>query len=158
MRAKRPVGFLNVDLEIESSRTLGPMEREMGRAVLVLYSGRGKGRSHLLCLESSRWPNTPDSAALALCSVVEELSVRCRQLWDRARRKEFNLGYDLIEGVRVVQTALGRKTLSRIVALGATVAFTCYRGENSEPAGATSRSQPVTPKRNRKPGTAGSGR
>ena len=158
MRAKRPVGFLNVDLEIESSTTLEPMAQEMGKAVVVLYSGRGKGRGHLLCLESSRSPNTPDSTALALCSLVERLSVRGRQLWDRAKRKELNVGYDLINGARAVQTALGRETLNRIVALGATVAFTCYRGENSEPAGAAGQSQPVAPQTNQTSETAGSGR
>ncbi len=145
MTPKRPVGFLNVDLEIVSSRSLEPLAQEMGKAVIVLYSGPGKGRSHLLCLEDSRWSNTPDAAARALCAAVERLSVRGRRLWKQAKRKEFNVGYDLIEGARLVQTALKRETLKRIVALDATVAFTCYRGERSKTGGPPSRIQPVAP-------------
>lgn len=143
MTRKRPVGFLNVDLDIESSRPLGPIAQEMGKAVVVLYSGSGKGRSHFLCLEGSRWSNTPDSAALALCSAVEGLSAPGRRLWDRAKRKEFNVGYDLIEGARFVQTTFKRETLKRIVDLGATVVFTCYRGETNEPSRVARRKPPV---------------
>ncbi|MGH7967307.1 MAG: hypothetical protein ACREIC_01130, partial [Limisphaerales bacterium] len=137
---------------------LEPLAREMGKAVLVLYSGRGTGRNHLLILECSHSPSTPDSTALALCSVIERLSVRGRQLWARAKRKEFNVGYDLVEGARLVQTSLRRETLNRIVALGATVAFTCYRGESNEPGRAASGSQPLSPPRNRKSAATGHGR
>jgi len=115
----------------------------MGKAVIVLYSGPGKGGSHFLNLEDARWSNTPDAAAVALCSAVERLSARGRQLWDRARRKEFNVGCDLIDGERMVQTGLRRQTLERIVALGATVGFTCYRGEKSGPGRAANRTQPI---------------
>jgi hypothetical protein len=133
VKAKRPSGFLNVDLEIASSSSLEPLTDEMGEAVLVLYSGPGKGKGCLLCLESSRWPNTPNASARDLCRAVERLSVRARRVWDRARRKEFNVGYELRTGVRAVQVTLRAETVRRIVALGATVAFTCYRDDNSAP-------------------------
>jgi hypothetical protein len=133
VKAKRPSGFLNVDLEIESSAPLESLSDEMGKAVLVLYSGPSKGKRHLLCLESSRWPNTPDAVAQALCSAVERLSADGRRKWDRATRKEFDVGYDLPTGIRAVHTTLKPETLQRIVALGATVAFTCYRDAGSEP-------------------------
>ena len=135
MKTKRPAGFLNVDLEIESSSPLDSLAEAMGKAVLVLYSGPGRGRSYLLCLEDSRWSNTPDSAARALCSAVERLPVRDRRLWDRAKRKEFDVGYELPTGVRAVHIALQPGTLERMVAIGATVAFTCYWGDSSEPGG-----------------------
>jgi hypothetical protein len=153
VKTKRPAGFLNVDLEIESSGNLDLLTDEMGKAVLVLYSGPGSGKRRLLCLESSRWPNTPDAAARALCSAVERLSVRARKLWDRARRKEFDVGYELRIGVRALQVALQPETLKRIVALGATVAFTCYRDNDSEANGAVNGRQRIRLKRNRKLGS-----
>ena len=158
MKTQRPVGFLNVDLEIEFSSALDLLAHEMGKAVLVLYSGRAKGRSRLLCMESSHSHNTPDATALALCLAVEWLSVRRRQLCDRARRKEFNVGFELNSSVRAVQTTLAPETLNRIAALGATVAFTCYRGGNSEPRCAANRSQPIRSGTNGTSGAAGSRR
>jgi hypothetical protein len=135
VKAKRPAGFLNVDLEIESSGLLDSLGEEMGKAVTVLYSGPSKGKRHLLSLESSRSPNTADAAARSLCSTVERLSAHGRTLWDRATRREFDVGYELPAGVRAAHVALQPETLRRIVALGATVAFTCYREDNSEPSG-----------------------
>ena len=132
MRAKRPIGFLNVDLEIESSANLESLAEEMGKAVRVLHSGPGEAGRNLLCVESARSHNTPDATARALCSTVERLSVRGRRLWDRSKRKEFDVGFELGTGSRLLQTALRLETLARIVALGATVAFTCYRRVNSE--------------------------
>ena len=75
------------------------------------------------CLEGSRDRNTADAAARVLCLVVERLSVRGRKLWNRAKRKTFDVGYELPPGARNVRIVLQRGTLKRIVALGATVAF-----------------------------------
>ena len=151
MKTKRPVGFLNVDLEIESSRPLNSLGEEMGRAVLVLYCGRSKGKWHLLSSESSRFPLTADAAVHLLCSVIERLSVRGRRLWDSARRREFDVGYELDAGVRGVRVALKPEAIARITALGATVAFTCYRPFNSEPDGSTNGLQPIRSKRKSTP-------
>lgn len=93
-------------------------------------------QSHFLHLESVRWPNTPDAAARALCAVVERLSTRGLRLWRNAKRRVFDVGYDLPPGSRSVHVALQPDTLERIVALGATVAFSCYREDSSEPSAA----------------------
>jgi len=103
----------------------------MGKAVVVLHSGPGVGREHLLCLESARCLNTPDSAARDLCRAVERLSPGARKLWDRARSKKFDVGYDLPADFRTVQVTLRAATVRAIVALGGTVAFTCYREDKT---------------------------
>ncbi len=149
MKRKRPAGFLNVDLEIASFSSLDSLAEEMGKAVLVLHSGPGVARERLLCLESSHWPNTPDAAVRELCRAVERLSPVVRRVWERARRREFNVGYELRTGLRSVQVALEPETVKRIVVLGATVAFTCYRADNSGPGGPANGSQPIRSRRNR---------
>ncbi len=133
VKPKRPAGFLNVDLEILSSYSLDLLAGEFGKVAVILYSGPGEGGQQLLCLESLRCPDTPETAARALCRAVERLSPEARGSWDRARRKALNVGYELPSGVRSVQITLEPATLRRIVALGATVAFTCYRNDNGEP-------------------------
>ncbi len=158
VKAKRPAGYLNVDLEIVSYGSLDSLAEEMGKAVLVLYSGPGKGRQRLLCLESLRWPNSPDAAARELCRAIDRLSPGVRRVWECARRKEFNVGYELPTGLRAVQVTLQPETVRRIIALGGTIAFTCYRDDNSEPDGPTNGSQPIRARQNRTSSAAGSRR
>lgn len=134
MKTKRPAGFLNVDLDVGSSSPLKSLVDEMGRAVVVLYSGRIRGK-HFLVLETFFEADTPDDTVRHLCEAVERLSARGRRVWDRARRKEFNVGYDLRTGVRAVEVALLPETVKRIAALGGSIAFTCYRDDGSEPHG-----------------------
>jgi hypothetical protein len=133
VKAKRPAGYLNVDLEIVSSRSLDLLAEEIGESLIVLYSGPGAGRERLLCLETARLANTPDAAARDLCQAVERLSPGARSLWERARRRIFDVGYDLPAGLRAVQVTLRPDTVRRIVALRGTIAFTCYRLDNSKP-------------------------
>ena len=128
----KPIGFLNVDLEIKSSKPLDSLAEEMGASVFVLHSGLGNDTPHLLCLESSGDPNTADAAARALCSAVEQLSPRGRKLWDRAKRKTFDVGYELPPDARNIRVVLERAMLKRILGLGATVAFTCYPGDDMQ--------------------------
>jgi hypothetical protein len=106
VKAKRPTGYLNVDLEIGSYSSLDCLAEEMGNTVLVLHSGPSAGRERLLCLEGVRWSNTPDAAARELCRAVERLSPSARGVWDRARRREFNIGFELRTGLRAVQVTL----------------------------------------------------
>lgn len=158
MKAKRPPGYLNVDLDIESSSSLDSLAEEMGKAVLVLHSGPGMGRRHFLRLESLRWPDTPDAAARELCRAVERLSPVARRIWQRARRREFNIGYELPAGVQAVQVTLPPDTVRRIVALGGTVAFTCYRDDTQEPSGPANGRQLIRSRRKRTSSSTGSRR
>jgi hypothetical protein len=147
VKTKPAVGFVNVDLEIESSRPLNSLAEEMGSAVLVLYCGPSKGKWHLLALESSRWPHTADATVDSLCSVIEKLSVSGRRLWKSARSRVFDVGYFLPDGARAVRVVLKRETLARITRLGATVAFSCYPQDNIESNDSTNGRQPIRSKK-----------
>jgi hypothetical protein len=124
--------FLNVDLEIVSASKLDSLAAEMGKRVIVLYSGPvSKPRRHLLAVESSRFLRNPDAVIHALCSVVENLSVASRRIWQRAR-KEFDVGYELRRSERSSQFSLRPDTLERVAALGATLTVTYYRGDTND--------------------------
>jgi hypothetical protein len=132
VKTKRPAGFLNVDLQIESSSSLKSLVTALGSAVYPLYCGKIKGK-HFLSVEISAEFHTPDEVAMALCRAVERLAPRGREKWNQAERREFNVGYDLLAGVFSVGVSLLPETVRRITALGATVGFTCYRGEEDDP-------------------------
>ena len=136
MKTARPTGFLNVDLDIESSSALKCLADEMGSAIIVLHSEPMRDK-HFLRLESARKAVTPDGAIRNLCRAVERLSAQSRSVWHRASRKEFNVGYDLRAGCRAVEVALLPETVKRIAALGASVGFTCYRDDDGQQNGRT---------------------
>ena len=133
MKAKRPAGFLNVDLEIESSKPLDLLAEVLGKALVVLYSGPREGSRHFLSLESMQCcPLNPDAAVQDLCKAIERLPASGRKIWNRASRKTFDIGYELASECRSVQVTLKPETIRRIVTVGATIAFTCYRREDTD--------------------------
>ncbi|MBN9693853.1 MAG: hypothetical protein J0M24_26730, partial [Verrucomicrobia bacterium] len=81
----------------------------------------------LLSLECNSYPRNADVGIRRLCDAVERLGPSERRLWERALSRTFDVGYSLAEGDKAVQVSLQPSTLSRVVAVGATVAFTCYR-------------------------------
>lgn len=86
----------------------------------------------LRIMEVFRWIDTPQSPAnLEEPPVLGSLKIFihfCR---------------NLLTDPKDVQVALHPETIKRIVALGGTVSFTCYRDGNSEHDGAANGSQPI---------------
>lgn len=129
VKTKPLPAFLNVDLDVVSSRSLECLAKQLGNGAMVLHSGP-IGRRHLLRVESSRSRRTPDSAVRDLCRAIEALPSEVRRVWDDAEKKEFNVGFELKTDLREVQVPLKPETVKRIAGLGATVAFTCYREDD----------------------------
>lgn len=128
MKTKRPVGFLNVDLEILSRSKLDAIESGMNGLAHALYCGPvGKKGIFLLSLGSEKESKNADAAILDLCAAVERLGKGERRLWEGALSRTFDVGYSLEPGARMVQVTLRPETVARVIALGATIAFSCYR-------------------------------
>lgn len=134
MRANSPQGFRNVDLEIVSRSKLDALEAALRGTAQALYCGPVRRGIFLLALECDRCSKDADAAIVALCVAVGRLSKAERRIWDRALKRTFDVGYDLGVGKKAVNVALQPTTLEHIVAIGATVAFTCYREVESQPA------------------------
>jgi hypothetical protein len=129
---KRPY-FLNVDLDIESKTSLRSLAREFGNKVLVMFSGRIKGR-HCLFVEIAGTHQSPDATIHALCGLVEGLSAVGKRAWDAAQRKEFDVGYEARHSSqRTNHFKIRQSTLRRVAKLGAGLAVTFYREERAEP-------------------------
>ena len=120
--------FLNVDLEIESASKLDSIITAMGNRIMVLHSGPGIKRRHLLALESSSQHRGPDATIHALCLAVESLPPAARKIWNAAL-KEFDVGYELRPSEHFSRFTLRPDTLERVAKLGATLAVTYYRGD-----------------------------
>ena len=125
--------FLNVDLDIESKSPLRPIARELGKRVVVMHSGRIRGR-HCLFLESAKDHKTPDATIHDLCDLIEGLSPAARRLWDGALRRGFDIGYESRFKIRHCnQYTLRPDTIQRIAGLKAGVTVTFYRQDDTPP-------------------------
>ncbi len=127
VRAKRPPGFMNVDLEIVSRSKLDVLEAGFSKVAHALYSAPLRKGIYLLSLECNRYPRNADSGILVLCDAVDELGRAERRLWNRALSRTFDVGYGFESGVRLVRATLRPETLERVAALRAAVAFSCYQ-------------------------------
>jgi hypothetical protein len=158
VRAKPPPDFKNVDLEIVSRSKLDAIEAAVNDKAHALFSGPLRKGIFLLSLECNSYPKDADAAIVELSAAVEGLGKSERQLWERALRRTFDVGYGITPGSRAVHVALRPETLRRVTALGATIAFTCYLDDNSEPDGPANGSQSIRAETNRTSSAAGSRR
>ena len=128
MKTRRPKGFLNVDLEIESRFRLDPLLEYLSDSVGVHYCGPTPGtKAYLLAVDSARFTKSPGAAILALCASVDRLPPPGRRLWDLAQRRTFDVGYEMEARARTITFRLKPEILRRLADLGATLAVTCYR-------------------------------
>ena len=83
--------FLNVDLDIYSSRDLQPLVKGFGAKVFVLYVGRERGKygAHL---EIAGLTKTADPTIRAFCRLIKALPEAERRLWNSATVRSFSIG------------------------------------------------------------------
>jgi len=143
MKSKAPPGFINVDLDIVSRAKLGAIEASLSQTAYSLYSGPVRKGIFLLRLECNSDPKDADTATSKLCAAIEALGGNERRLWERALKRTFDVGYEIIPGCSAVHVSLRPETLKRVTALGATVAFTCYPGDGSHPGVPINGRQPI---------------
>lgn len=121
-------GFLNIDLELGArTRTaLAPLLAALDGELFELFRGRlgGQYRAHYELAGGAR-----DATATlrALLAVIEGLPPSARRAWDRAARRDFNVGVELARGVRSVELAIDADAIRRVAALGGRLAFTAYQ-------------------------------
>jgi hypothetical protein len=119
--------FLNVDLDIESKSTLRPLARELGDKVVVMFSGRIKGR-HCLFMESADMHKGPEETINALCDLIEGLSPAGMRVWEAAQKKTFDVGYEArLSSKRANHFNLPPSVIRRVANLGASLAVTFYQ-------------------------------
>ena len=139
MKSLRPPYFLNVDLDIESTVPLRSLAREFGNRVSIMYSGRMNGR-YCLFVEIAAMYKTPDKTIHALCALIESLSPKGRRLWNTAKRREFDVGFETrLSSNRANRCSIDAATLRRATELGASVAVTLYRDDERNPPAAEKR-------------------
>lgn len=132
--------FLNVDLDIWSRAPLERLVEALGTNVVVLRVGQENGR-HGAHLEhaASGSNGDVDRAIQRLVRVVDRLPPAIRRVWNRAQRREFNVGIQSGMKPHACEFRLKPETLEAIARVNSRLALTVYGAAVSESAKARSR-------------------
>lgn len=118
--------FLNVDLMIESDEDLSVLanEVEAGNDAYVLHFDPNMP-GHL-SLEAEGDHRKPETTIRALLRVLAGLSSESKELWSRANRRVFDVGYEAGKEDRGFQFNLSEKSVAAIASAKGTIAYAIY--------------------------------
>lgn len=124
--------FLNVDLEVRSSRPLEAFAAALGDAVEVLFVGK-QGARHLAAVElaASGWQQKPDHIITGFVTLIGRLPEPARTLWNRASERRFDIGCEAPSSAHAVAFALSPSTVAAVAEVNATIAVTIYPRKRS---------------------------
>jgi hypothetical protein len=120
--------FLNVDLDIYSKGELEPLIKALGGKVIVLYSGRERGR-YVAHLELGRRTVTANATIRGLCSLISALPPHARKVWDSAATRDFSIGLQAGSKPFSRDFVLGANTVQAVSELAGRVVLTVYSPE-----------------------------
>ena len=132
--AKRLPQFLNVDLEIRSRSSLDPLIAALGRKTVVLASFRHRG-VHGVTLELLRSPKSAASAMRSFARLIRQLPAPAQNAWQRAQRRDFDAGFELVTSSQVVVVAVPHEVAQQISEVGGRIVFTFYPPSTASRAG-----------------------
>lgn len=126
---KKKVGFLNIDLDIETKPeySLEPIVKDLEDSIFILRHEKYQEINYL-SIELSDFCGTdnPEAILLGFFEKLKGLSPEGKEAWTLAYKKEFNLGY--VSGVNsdALYNELSTSILQSTLELGASIGITIY--------------------------------
>jgi hypothetical protein len=118
--------FLNIDLDVRSRRSLGPLVAAWPWAYQPLVKV-GRPNSHWLILNAGILAKTAEVTARRLLDHIEDLRGDARRCWRGAHRRTFDIGLQAGgPGTCFEDVRLTTRTLRRIASAGAQLQITVY--------------------------------
>ena len=123
----QPTRYANVDLDVYAEVPLDGFVQALGDLVVVLYVGgrRRKYEAHIE-LASSHSAMSADDTIVGLIRLIRALPRVHRQIWDSARRREFNIGIEAGLDPHAYELPLQARTLKAIAGVQGTLVITVY--------------------------------
>ncbi|MGA7242588.1 MAG: hypothetical protein WBX19_05370 [Terracidiphilus sp.] len=118
--------FMNVALEIFSRSDLKPIADAFGSKVTVFYLGKEFGLFKAYFYPGWQQSNTPETGILRYCKLIQKLPKEERKLWDSAKSRSFDLGFEGPQKGRRYWGAVGQKAVRAAAEVGAQIAITIY--------------------------------
>jgi hypothetical protein len=126
--------FLNVDLDVWSASPLDPLVRALGRRVIVLFAGREGPRRYAAHLELARSGRSHDADRLIrdFVRLVKKLPKQARASWNRARRRDLNVGIQAGPQPYSYELPVRPDTLEAAASVNARLVVTVYGAERTD--------------------------
>ncbi len=118
--------FMNVALEIFSRSDLTPIADAFGSKVTVFYLGKEFGLFKAYFYPGWQQSNTPETGILRYCKLIEKLPMKERKLWDSAKSRSFDLGFEGPKKDRYYWGAVSQEAIRAAAEVGAQIAITIY--------------------------------
>jgi hypothetical protein len=120
--------FLNVDLDIEAPFDLAPLVAALGDDVFDLYTGPARDgfETHLELAGERSQPDSADGVIREFVRLLSQLAPDAKQLWERATRRDFNIGIQAGRTPHASEFALPCDVLAAVADLGARIVITVY--------------------------------
>ena len=121
------VEYLNVDLEIESPRSLSHILQEFSESGIDCLGYFETGRGHFANFEVTALPSDPNSIVSEFCDAIEGFREDAAATWSSAHRRTFDVGFDSDGSAGCSRFEIKADTVRRAAALGASLGVTIYR-------------------------------
>ena len=119
---------MNVDLDVYSRSNLQRLITALGKNVFVLHAGRDK-RTYSAHLELARNTKNADATIRRFCTLIEALAKAPRDLWNRAKVRDFNIGVQAGMDPHSYEIELEEGTVKAASEIHARIVFTVYAPE-----------------------------
>lgn len=128
------ITYCNVDVDVYSSEALEPLTKALGEKIFLNYSGREKRMySAHFTLGSFTKSQRPDLAIRSLAKLIAALPPKPRRLWDKAKRKAFNVGFQSGIEPHYREYEISPAATRAVAALGASIIVTIYETDKPYP-------------------------
>jgi hypothetical protein len=120
------IGFLNVDLVIDSSENLQFLVDELADSISVIFNGEWENGLNRLSISLSKpYGKNADEIVSEFCCLIENLSFESKLIWNKCLSKKFDIGFEsgIIERL---ETEIRAETVERIAKLKASILVTIY--------------------------------
>jgi hypothetical protein len=120
------VGFLNVDLVVDSPENLTILADELADSVSIMFNGEWEnGLNRLSISLSNSYGKDANEIISEFCSLIEKLSSQTKLSWDKAHSKKFDIGFES-GSVGRLETEIRSETIERIAKFKASFLITIY--------------------------------
>jgi hypothetical protein len=123
--------FLNVDLDIEAPYDLAPLVKALGRRIYDLHTGAlGDGfQTHLEFHGARGQPSTAAMAIEGFVGLLAKLRPKAKQLWNKATRRDFNIGIQSGARPFTFELDIPSDLLSAVARLRGRIVVTVYSAQ-----------------------------
>lgn len=115
--------FANIDLDIESDQDITPLAEFWGDELIVFRLEQDDG-IWFGTFETSE--ETAEEIVEKYYRLVSDLTPDLRNIWDKATKKVFDIGFNAGTEPRVFQFLVSHEAISKLSSIGGSIAVTIY--------------------------------